>query len=299
MDNSAVFESLDKRELRTLYLILAGHPNKTIQRRLGLSARTVTRIRSSILAKTGFLSFIELSASCGEAIVAVGKEPCTTAAEPCRASPSTPALTKTAETAPDVPVDDETSWRLLCCDLHDGAAQYLSAAMMHLQSVEAQHEMPAEAKSHLHMVGALLNVALRDIRDIIAGRSPACFTQAGIVPALTRLVEEMADASGLEIELLETLGRKRLAPLLETAVYRILQECLNNAVQHSGSRRIRAESSRTARRCDWRYAIGAVALIPTPSMASIEVCGASGNAQIVGRKNLDRRPSPDGARLPR
>ena len=229
----------------------------------------------------------------------MGKEPCTTAAEPCRASPSTPALTKTAETAPDVPVDDETSWRLLCCDLHDGAAQYLSAAMMHLQSVEAQHEMPAEAKSHLHMVGALLNVALRDIRDIIAGRSPACFTQAGIVPALTRLVEEMADASGLEIELLETLGRKRLAPLLETAVYRILQGMpeQRGPAQRQQTYSHRIVENRAALRLevrDWGRGFD-------PDAVNGEHRGLRGireRAELLAEEPRSR-PSPDGARLPR
>ena len=59
-------ESLDGRERQTLDLILAGHPNKAIERRLGLSRRTVERVRSSILAKTNFLSFVELSAAYGE-----------------------------------------------------------------------------------------------------------------------------------------------------------------------------------------------------------------------------------------
>jgi FixJ family two-component response regulator len=65
--------SLDGRERRTLDLILAGHPNKAIERRLGLSRRTVERVRSSILAKTKFLSFVELSGVCGEARAAEGE----------------------------------------------------------------------------------------------------------------------------------------------------------------------------------------------------------------------------------
>jgi signal transduction histidine kinase len=91
------------------------------------------------------------------------------------------------------------------------------------------------------MAGALLDVALRDIRDIIAGRSPACSMQLGLIPSIQRLVQELAEASGIEIELVESLGRKKLPPQLETAVYRILQECLNNATRHSGSDRVRVE----------------------------------------------------------
>jgi signal transduction histidine kinase len=138
------------------------------------------------------------------------------------------------------PVKDEANhWRLLCCDLHDGAAQYVSAALLRLHAVEAQHEIPSEAKQHLHMAGVLLDVALRDIRDVIAGRSPACSLQGGIIPSLNSLIQELKAATGVEIELVETLGRKRLTPLLQTAVFRIVQECLNNAIRHSGSGRVR------------------------------------------------------------
>ena len=73
LDLGKRLESLDERERRTLDLILAGHPNKAIQRRLELSRRTVERVRSSILAKTNFLSFVELSAACGEARAAANR----------------------------------------------------------------------------------------------------------------------------------------------------------------------------------------------------------------------------------
>lgn len=58
--------SLDDRERSTLDLILSGSPDKVIQRRMGWSRRTIGRVKSSILAKTQFLSFVELSAACGE-----------------------------------------------------------------------------------------------------------------------------------------------------------------------------------------------------------------------------------------
>ncbi len=238
-------ESLDSRERRTLGLILAGHPNKAIERRLGLSRRTVERARSSILAKTNFLSFVELSAAYGEAKAAGGKDAHSAAREARGSVSSVPVSTLSAKMPQDHRVQDETNWRLLCCDLHDGAAQYVSAALLRLQAIEAQDELPAEARPHLCMAGALLDVALRDIRDIIVGRSPACFMQPGIIPSINRLVQELAEGSGIEFEFVENLGRKKLSPLLETAVCRILQECLNNAIRHSGSDRVRVEIART------------------------------------------------------
>ena len=237
--------SLDERELRTLDLILAGHPNKAIERRLRVSRRTVERVRSSILAKTNFLSFVELSVAYGEAKAAGGKDSRGMAAEAGRPSLPVPASTTSAKMPQDHCDQDGRNWRLLCCDLHDGAAQYVSAALLRLQAIEAQHEISAEARSHLCMAEALLDVALRDIREIIGGRSPACCTQPGIIPSIKRLVQEVAETSGIKVEFVDSLGRKKLPLPLETAVYRILQECLNNAIRHSGSNRVRVELSET------------------------------------------------------
>lgn len=75
LDLTHQLKSLDGRERRVLDLILAGHPNKVIERRLGLSSRTVGRVRSSILAKTSFLSFVELSVAYGEVGAAEGRRP--------------------------------------------------------------------------------------------------------------------------------------------------------------------------------------------------------------------------------
>jgi len=67
VDFSHRLESLDARERLTLDLIVAGHGNRAIERRLGLSTRSVDRIRHSILEKTNYMSFVELSAAFGAA----------------------------------------------------------------------------------------------------------------------------------------------------------------------------------------------------------------------------------------
>lgn len=59
---------LTQREHETLLLVLAGHANKEIARRLGISYRTVEIHRSHILQKTGATNMLELArlaASCG------------------------------------------------------------------------------------------------------------------------------------------------------------------------------------------------------------------------------------------
>lgn len=73
LDLAHRLELLDARERLTLEMIVMGHGNRTIERRLGLSTRSVDRIRRSILDKTEYLSFVELSAAYG-AIQAVEQQ---------------------------------------------------------------------------------------------------------------------------------------------------------------------------------------------------------------------------------
>jgi FixJ family two-component response regulator len=60
-------ESLDGRERAALDLIISGCPNKTVERKLVVSTRTVDRIRASILEKMRYLSFVELAVAYGSA----------------------------------------------------------------------------------------------------------------------------------------------------------------------------------------------------------------------------------------
>jgi FixJ family two-component response regulator len=60
------FDGLHPRERETLQLIAAGEANKTIARRLGVSRRTVDRIRAAVLEKIGVASAFEAACMLGE-----------------------------------------------------------------------------------------------------------------------------------------------------------------------------------------------------------------------------------------
>ncbi len=59
--------ALDHRERQALDLFISGAANKTVERKLVVSTRTVDRIRASILEKMRYLSFVELAVAYGSA----------------------------------------------------------------------------------------------------------------------------------------------------------------------------------------------------------------------------------------
>ena len=67
---------------------------------------------------------------------------------------------------------------------------------------------------------------------------PAALDDFGLVPALERLRDTVAEQSGLDIELQSHLDAERLPAELETALYRIVQEALTNVVKHASASRV-------------------------------------------------------------
>jgi two-component system, NarL family, sensor histidine kinase DegS len=60
----------------------------------------------------------------------------------------------------------------------------------------------------------------------------------GIVEAVQYLIYENQDSGGPEIDFDHELSSERLAPPMENAIFRIVQESLQNACRHSHSERI-------------------------------------------------------------
>ena len=72
---------------------------------------------------------------------------------------------------------------------------------------------------------------------LINGLRPPILDEAGIVAAIDYLICEVTQQCDLEVEFVRDLQVIRLAPPLETTVFRIVQESLTNVQRHSGSKR--------------------------------------------------------------
>jgi two-component system sensor histidine kinase DegS len=64
---------------------------------------------------------------------------------------------------------------------------------------------------------------------------PLVIDEQGVVNAIEFLIAEEEARGGLKIQFFHHVSFDRLPPLVEGSLYRIVQECLNNARRHSGS----------------------------------------------------------------
>lgn len=115
-------------------------------------------------------------------------------------------------------------------ELHDGVAQSAAALMRRLElAIDGD---PADLGMACDQARALVI----ELRRVIAGMRPPVLDDLGLVPALRQLATE-AEASGLAVTLdLALAADHRLPSAIETALFRVVQEALNNTRAHAGAR---------------------------------------------------------------
>lgn len=121
-------------------------------------------------------------------------------------------------------------------ELHDETCQVLSGLAYALD--DAIETFPAsEFKAQLERMRDLVTTALQEIQRIILDLRPTMLDHLGLVPALRWYAEARLESSGVRLALRETGEPRRLAPALETALFRVTQEAINNIARHSRATR--------------------------------------------------------------
>ncbi len=137
----------------------------------------------------------------------------------------------------------ERERQLVSYEIHDGLAQYLAGAMMHLQAWEAalgDHAGCDELQEGMR----LLQAAAGESRRLIGGLRPPALDELGIVEAIESLVVDTR-AEVPDVAFHHTLPGPRLPPALETTIFRIVQESLSNVRKHAAAERVTVEVART------------------------------------------------------
>ncbi|CAA9303545.1 MAG: Chemotaxis protein methyltransferase CheR [uncultured Cytophagales bacterium] len=128
----------------------------------------------------------------------------------------------------------EEERRRISESLHNGVGQILFATKLNLVGVDLQ--APPERKEQvaqaLRKVEALLTEAIEETRRASHELVPILLKDFGLQKAIDEFCRRF---QGTGIELSCHYFAERLAAPLETAIYRISQELLNNIVRHSGA----------------------------------------------------------------
>jgi two-component system NarL family sensor kinase len=118
-------------------------------------------------------------------------------------------------------------------ELHDGLSQSLSVIKNRAQLALGQLQANADVETQLQGILRVTADAIAEARGLAHNLRPLHIEQLGLTAALTQLLQQFSEASGIRVE-------SRLEPIDDvvpsaqvTHIYRLLQESLNNIGKHA------------------------------------------------------------------
>jgi signal transduction histidine kinase len=121
-------------------------------------------------------------------------------------------------------------------ELHDETSQALTSLVltMRILAEDALNDQQREALLTGRDVAAGI---LREVRDLAVELRPPALDDLGLVAAIERYIEKISIRHGLTIHLYTNGQDSALDGKMAVALYRIIQESLNNVVKHSDAKR--------------------------------------------------------------
>jgi PAS domain S-box-containing protein len=133
----------------------------------------------------------------------------------------------------------ESERRRIARELHDEAGQALTSLKLGLHLLERDAAGSEAVASRIADLRRTTDEVAEQLHDLAADLRPASLDHLGLVPALRQLVDTLSDQGGPTVQFEAVgLGPGRLAPPVETALYRIAQEALTNTVRHSRASKV-------------------------------------------------------------
>jgi signal transduction histidine kinase len=116
-------------------------------------------------------------------------------------------------------------------ELHDEASQALAALLLALET--SINVAPGEVRERLHRMKAMADKTLDSIHRLIFDLRPSVLDDLGLPSALRWVAESRLEPMGIDLSF-EVVGEeRRLAPEVETNLFRIAQEAISNITRHA------------------------------------------------------------------
>jgi PAS domain S-box-containing protein len=121
-------------------------------------------------------------------------------------------------------------------ELHDSLGQYLSMLKMHLESLDlSPQRSPGQVAAQVARCVRLAEDSLKEVRTVSHLLYPPTLEEMGLKSAFPWYLDGFSRRSDIQTTLEMDNDFPRLSTDLEVALFRVLQEGLNNVHRHSGS----------------------------------------------------------------
>jgi PAS domain S-box-containing protein len=177
--------------------------------------------------------------------------------------------------------------RRIARELHDGLGQELAVAKIVLDSMLQKECSPVIKRSCLEAI-TIMDRAIQQVRSMSHLLHPPLLDEVGLLSAISWYVDGLTERSGIDTSLdVQPTDFPRLAPDLETAIFRIVQEALTNVFRHADATRVwitlaQRDCLTTVRVRDDGKGIGAKVASLQPDSLGVGIRGIKQRAKELG-----------------
>lgn len=144
------------------------------------------------------------------------------------------AVLKQQEEATKAVIEAEEAERQrIAKDLHDGVGQMMSAAKMNLSAYESNVLFKnEEEKQSFEKIIELVDESCKEVRAVSHNMMPNALLKNSLASAIREFIDKL-DHNKLQVHLYTEGLEERLDANVETVLYRVIQECVNNVIKHA------------------------------------------------------------------
>lgn len=134
---------------------------------------------------------------------------------------------------------EENERRRISRELHDEIGQALTAIKFNLDIMDK--DLPSTfpvVRERLKEAKSLSDQSLTAMRQLSMDLRPTMLDDVGLIPTLRWYIQNFSNRLNIDSNFHAVGIEEKLPPQIETALYRIIQEALNNIAKHSGANRV-------------------------------------------------------------
>ncbi len=130
---------------------------------------------------------------------------------------------------------EENERKRIAAELHDGVGQMMSVAKMNLSAFE--NDLPFSndvQRKNFENVIALVDESCKEVRNVSHQMMPNALLKSGLANAVREFISKI-DNHIIKVTLHSEGLNERMDGNLETVLYRVIQECVNNVLKHANA----------------------------------------------------------------
>lgn len=143
----------------------------------------------------------------------------------------------------------EEERRRVSREIHDGPAQLMANVLIRSELVEKVFNEKGKdaAVTEIRDLREMVRGSLKEVRRIIYDLRPMALDDLGLIPTLKKYLRNVQESTGVEIELVPMGKERRFHTKMEIALFRLIQEAVQNSCKHAEPKNISVKIEFTER----------------------------------------------------